>query len=449
MLVWPVLLGVVAAAVTAWVFARAPKTLRIPLAMFNGFYLLTSVIGAITITVPAFQPIWPLTSPGMDTHWLRPGDSTTYWLLVLGPFIVVNVVAARLQASFRCVAVGLARNLSIQPSVLAVALVGTAFIGYCFLNLANHGYLGVSLLGSENVGLYRENIQLRAEMGRTLGEIHFGFVYMAIPALCMLSFLRAHETGRPAWWLLFLCLTGGLTLLYMATLTKSNLIVFLVGLGATAYLIGKIRVRGTAIVALAGIMVLTVLDSLLTGTGLLEIAATLSNIIFRLSSAIPFYVEVYPEQQAFVGIDYGLQWFGIGPDSPANLVVFNYMYPDLTWVQGAAPAASHVVAYAQAGVWWSVVTMMLMGALIAFIGGLGRAAKSALARAAFIGGAVSCYYISQTDFVGTFNHAYGLKWWLLGVFAVLATELCLRWLALVPRPTTMAEMQALCESESR
>ena len=351
MLTSALMLGLTGAAAAAWVFARAPKSLRIPLTVYNGFYLLTSVIGAIVIGIPGFQPFWALAVPGMDTRWLNPGASFTYWVLVFGPFIVTNVVAFRLRDSSRPAAIFVARNFSMQPSMLAVTLVGAAFIGYCLFNLASRGYLGVSLLDSQNVGLYRENIQLRTEMASTLGEVHYGLIYMAIPALCVTALLRAYETRRFSWWLLCGALSAGLMLLYMSTLMKSNIIVFLVALGVAAYRAGRIRIGGTALVALAAVIVLTALETLLAGTGLLEVAATLSNIIFRLSSAIPFYAEVFPAQLPFVGIDYGLQWFGIGPEVPANLAVFNYMYPDLRWVRvrTGAGARHHLCAGRRTG----------------------------------------------------------------------------------------------------
>ena len=53
--------------------------------------------------------------------------------------------------------------------------------------------------------------------------------------------------------------------------------------------------------------------------------------------------------------------------------------------------------------------MVFVGALIAFVSMLGRVAHSALGGALFVGATVTCYYATQTDFVGAFNHAYGFK----------------------------------------
>jgi hypothetical protein len=432
-------LGIAAVVAAVYAFVNAPTHLRIPLAVFNGIYLLTSVIGAILVTNPDFQFLWSVAAGGADVDWLLPGDSSRYWILLLAPFLLVNLVALKVQPWFRPLAVAVSRNMGMQVSLPAVALVGAVMITYCVLNLAQHGYLGIGLLSADNVGFYRENIQLRAAMAQELGAMHFGLVYMGLPAVCVTSLVRAVETRRASWWGLFGLLSIGAVMMYMTTLTKSNLLIFIIALGVAAYTLRMIRVRGIVVAAGLALLLLSVQEALLAGGGLLEFAATASNVVLRLSSAIPFYVEVLPQQEAFVGIDYGLGWFGIGPEVGPNILVFNYMFPSITWVQGAAPAAAHISAYAQAGLWFSLLTMVLVGVVIAFFGALGKAARSALARSAFVGGGVLCYYATQTDFVGTFNHSYGYKWWLLGLFAISGVEFVLRWLLSVPRPSLVKQ----------
>lgn len=434
MLEFAIILGILSVAATLHGFANAPLHLRIPLAVFNGFYLLTSVIGAVLVTNPDFQFLWSVAAGGADVDWLLPGDTASYWIIVLAPFIVVNLLAPMLYPRMRPLAIFAARNLGFQVSLPSVALVGVLLVAYCTFNLAQHGYLGVGLLSSENVGFYRENIQLRAAMAQELGNAHFGIVYMALPAVCITALVRAVQTRSASWWLLCGLLCLGAVYMYMTTLTKSNLLIFLIGLGVAIYTLGMIRIKGVAIAAALALLLLSVQEALLAGTGLLELLATLSNVVMRLSSAVPFYVEVFPQQEPFVGIDYGLGWFGIGPEVAPNLVVFNYMFPSITWVQGAAPAAAHVSAYAQAGLWFSLLTLVFVAVFIAFFGMLGNVARSALARAAFVGGGVMCYYATQTDFVGTLNHSYGYKWWLFGLVSVAAVEIIFRWLLTMPRP---------------
>jgi hypothetical protein len=445
MLELAIILGLASLATVVHVFRRAGRHLRIPLVMFNGFYFLTSVIGGLLVTSPDFQLVWKLAAGGADVRWLSPGNSATYWVLLFGPFIVTNLTALSLVEVFRPAANAVARNLSMRVSQPAVLLVAAVAVGYCLFNLARNGYLGTSLLGAQNAGFYRENIQLRSAMAASLGDVHFAIVYMILPSLCITSLIYALRTRRASWWLMFGVLSAAAVFMYMTTLTKSNLIIFVTGVGVTAFMLGAIRARGVVLAAVGALVLLMAQEAFLAGRGLLELAAAVSNLVLRLSSAIPFYVEVFPAQEPYVGIDYGLTWFGIGPKASPNLVVFNYMFPDITWVQGAAPAAAHISGYAQAGLWFSLLTMVLVGALIAFLGSLGRAAHAPLARAAFVGGTLMCYYNTQADFVGSFNYSYGFKWWLLGLLAVVTAEWGLRWLLGVPCPP-VAKPSTMCES---
>lgn len=433
MLALAISLVIISVATTVRAFANASPPLRIPLAVFNGFYMLTSVIGAILVTHPDFQFLWSIAAGGADVGWLLPGSTADYWIIVLAPFIVVNVAAPLLFVRMRAAAIGVARNLGFRVSWPSVAVPGILMLVYCVFNLAQHGYLGLGLLSSDNVGSYRENIQLREAMARELGDAHFGIVYMALPAVCITALVRAARTRSAIWWLLFGALSSGAVFMYLTTLTKSNLLIFFIGVGVAIYMMRLIGLRGVALAAALALLMLSAQEALLAGSGWLEFFATTSNVVMRLSSAIPFYVEVFPQQEPFVGVDYGLGWFGIGPDVSPNLLVFNYMFPKITWVQGAAPAAAHVAAYAQAGLWFSFLTMILVAAVIAFFGALGKVARSALARAAFVGGCVMCYYATQTDFVGTINHSYGYKWWLFGLLSIAAFEIASRWLLSVPR----------------
>ena len=35
---------------------------------------------------------------------------------------------------------------------------------------------------------------------------------------------------------------------------------------------------------------------------------------------------------------------------------------------------------------------------------------------------ITCYYLSQADFVGAFNVAYGYRWWLVSLLLLLAVQ---------------------------
>ena len=128
----------------------------------------------------------------------------------------------------------------------------------------------------------------------------------------------------------------------------------------------------------------------------------------------------------FVGIDLGLQSLGIGPTLPTNQIISNFMFPHATWVQGAAPAAAQVMAYAQGGYPWAFVTMILVGLWIAVAGQLKRCIRNPLQFSAFIGSVTTCYYLSQGDFLGAFNVDYGYKWWLGALLLLVGVQRTLR-----------------------
>src|SRR5262249_58938877 len=92
------------------------------------------------------------------------------------------------------------------------------------------------------------------------------------------------------------------------------------------------------------------------------------------------------------------------------------------YVQGAAPAAAHVMAYAEGGFVWSMVTMVLVGVWIAFTGALRRAASNPVVFSGYIGAVAVCYYLSQVNLVGALNVSYGYRWWLAALILLLLVQ---------------------------
>lgn len=391
--------------------------------VFNGIYVLTTAIGATILTWPSVRGVWALMFPSMDERWLTPGADWGYWFELWGPLVITNLAAVWAYSYVRKPAIVAARLVRARVDVLAAGIVGLGLCAYCFVNLASRGYLGLSVLNADTAGSYRLNIQMRAELFGDLGTLHFAFIYMAIPSIILVALHRAVRQKSVAWWTLMLGLSALLCYLYLATFTKSNILIFGLELVVAARMLGLIGVPTMIGAGAAGILVLTVLSSLLGGTSMLDVAFSVYNVIFRDASAFPFYMAVFPHQVPFAGIDLGLGGrFGIGPQVAANLVVSNFMFPHDTWVQGSAPAAAHISAYAQGGYPWSFVTMLIVGVWIAGCGQLARLAKNPVVFSAFIGSIVTCYYLSQADLVGALIVAYGYKWWLAGLILLIGVQ---------------------------
>jgi hypothetical protein len=360
--------------------------------------------------------------PGMDQRWLDFGDTPGYWFMVWGPLFITTAAAARSYGAMRRPALACARLMRAHVDILPAALLGFALVAYCIFNLAQKGYLGVSLISGELTGQYRLNIKLRSDMFNVLGTLHFACIYAGIPAIAMVAFHQAVHQRSRHWLMLFAALSLALCFLYVSTLTKSNILIYGIEIAAAAQVVGLLRLRGALFAAAAGTMVLTGLSSLLSGTDPLDVLLTGYNILFREASNVPFYLAVFPNQISFVGLDLGLGGFGIGPTLPTNEIVSNFMWPKDTWVQGAAPAAAHVMAYAEGGYWWAAVTMAIVGVWIGCTGALRKTVRNPITFSGFIGAIAVCYYMSQSNVVGAFNVGYGYRWWLAALIALMGLQ---------------------------
>ena len=411
--------GVGAAAIA---IRGAPTPLRTPLLVYNVLYVVTSAVGATALGDPTVRALWMLSQPTMDASWLTAWDKTTYWCLVWAPLLLVNLSARIFYRRFQLAGRAVSRwtDLGVQP--ISIAAVAVVMFTYCLLNLALHGYLGFGLLDVTSDANYRLNIQLRTEMAGMLGAWQFGLVYMALPAACVVALLVAIRRRTISAWLLTAVLSAMIVLLDGITRTKSHLLVFALALVLASSFAGLLRWRGVLLAGVIGIALLAIQESLLGGGIGIDWLGALANVIFRMASGIPFYVDIFPSQIPFVGIDLGQSAIGFAPGLAPNIEVANLMNPTETWVQSSVPAPAHVAAYAQAGVAWSFVVMAAVGVFLAFVGQVLASARSEIGVALGIGGCISGYYMTQTDFAGAFLHAYGFKWWVLTIVLLIIVQ---------------------------
>jgi len=414
--------AILALLVAARVLWLAPRPLLAPLVVYIGFYVVTSAVGASVLAFPAVRSLWALMFPGMDQSWLDFGDTFGYWFMIWGPLLISSLVALASFGALRRPAFRVSQYFRARVDVLPTVIVAALLCAYCVYVLAQHSYLGVTLLSGELTGRYRLNIQLRADMGKELGTLYFACIYSGIPALALVAFHQMVRRRSYRWGSAFAGLSVALVFFYLTALTKANILIYGVQLTVAAQALGLLRIRGALAAAGAGTLILSGLSFLLSGTNPLDVLLTGYNIVFREASNIPFYLAVFPNQVPFVGLDLGLGGFGIGPTIPTNEVVSNFMWPKQTYVQGAAPAAAHVMAYAEGGFLWSLLTMVLVGVWIGFTGALRRAASNPVVFSGYIGAVTVCYYLSQVNLVGAFNVSYGYRWWLIALILLLVVQ---------------------------
>src|SRR5262249_2100403 len=149
--------------------------------------------------------------------------------------------------------------------------------------------------------------------------------------------------------------TFAITIVMLAvTVQKGLIVIFLMAIALGMGELGGRRILAAGVLLACGAFVTLFQrfvanpDWSFRGSGIL--------LVFRVSASYPFYVGLYPEAIPFSGLDALRLWDGGAGSSsgPSNVEVFREMY-ELEWVQGAAAAPSHVHAYAEAGVGYSVV----------------------------------------------------------------------------------------------
>lgn len=405
-------------------------TERLPYDVYIGFYTLTSTIGAMIMGLPSTQEIWFLYSltTGMDVDAIDINADFKYWFLILSPYIIpgpviVLVKYALGKYAFDRLRINLPQLVDVNVGRLATLAVLSAMVLFCLYQLYSAGLLGKTLISASRGINYQANILNRVDVFRGVGSTFFGFAYAGIPALAAYALYRYLEDRAQKSWLLISILSSGSAIyFYLSSFQKSYTLLLLILLGLVLMERRLISYKRALIAGGVLFLLLIGMNFMLVGTSTLEVLATGLNLVFRMPAAFPFYIGLYPDVIPHAGLDIGLQKFNIGPSSSPNLDVMNYMFPHTVYVQGAAPAPAQLTAYAEGGVSWSIITLMMVGGVIGIAGRIGQVARSAFGRTLFVCLCISIYYMTQSGFWLTLQGSYGFFWALFSLFAIVATE---------------------------
>lgn len=401
------------------------KTERLPYDVYIGFYTLTSLLGAIIIGLPSTQDIWILYSltGGLDIGAIDTNFEFKYWFLIFSPYFIPSVAIIYIKYICERMQLGSTRPSTIDAGRTATLLVLTAMVLFCVYELYSAGLLGKTLISAASGESYRENILSRQDVFDGVGRTFFGLAYSGFPAVAAYALYRyLEDRAKKSWLLISIASSASAVYFYLSSFQKSYTLLLLILLGLVLLERRLMSYRKALVAGGALFLLLTSMNFLLQGATTLEVVVTGSNLLFRMPSSFPFYVGLYPDVMPFVGMDVGLKKFGIGPSAHPNIEVFNYMFPRTVYVQGAAPAAAHLTAYAEAGAAWSIVTLMVIGGVIGIVGKIGRYARSALVRTLFVCLCISIYYMTQSAFWLSFQGSYGFVWALLPLIAIIAVE---------------------------
>jgi len=401
---------------------RSGKSLRFALNVYCLSYILTTAIGAAIISVDQGGSWWRLSGGGLDTAILSDYSSPLYYFLLFSPLIVCPIGVSffdRLRLSREPSQLNmLVGRLDADPWSFSILLAVLA--GYCLLTMYAKGFLRLDNITGVQ-GDYTAAILLRARIFGSVGTFFFAQIYVGLPALSHFALFKAFQTRLLVWKFLFVIPAGTTIFLILLTLQKGTLLVYFLSLGLGLLVMERIRFK--AAIVLGGVTFLFLNAFQIFILGEWEVLQSLYLILFRMANSFPYYVNLFPRVLPYTGVDLGLDMVGLAPGRSENLQAFNYMFPDIRWTQGAAPAPAHVVAYAQAGIWFSILILLFIAAYLVLLSRLKKNTGNPFGYVLFLQGTVGAYYLTQISIRDFVCSSYGLIWTLfvLGVMAASAT----------------------------
>jgi hypothetical protein len=416
-------------------------------------YLATTGLGAAIIPTSFGQQqlaafMYPESVPFSS---LTTMGTPIYWFVLFSIILVVPPVALATEASFRRLAPE-SKSILI-PTWIPVVLAGL-ISAFCLYKLAAAGGLTAHEVWDRSV-YFETRMQRRTELFSLLNNHYYSFCYSSLPILG--SFLLAKfvlNKDRLAG-IAFVVVSVLLAWFDTATIMKAPLIIYIgtVALTLIACGVGVLRTFVmTAPIAVAVYCTLSILQFSNHETASWNVnmdAApltlqtsedktfsssddnTLSYKAFymtraaalRMAASFPYYIQKFsdPKEKCGLEIPPPLVFLPRQTCFPP-IKIFNLMYPSIHYVQGYAPAASNVSAYAELGIGYSLIAMTLSGMIIGALSFFAHA-RNALSISITVATCIFSYYLTQVSLTGSILDSYGLLWMLLPlVLAIILTR---------------------------
>jgi len=393
----------------------ASTELRLSLGLYLGAYGITSVAGGVLLSFHEILDSWVggyLAVSGIELRLLDVVTSWRFAAILLSPLVVVplvSVTAEKFSWPLRHISASKPYRWGISLGVwVCVFLILAA---YCFWRFHVAGMssrlLNLDLLWDQ----YQTHITARREAFSAFGTVFFGLLYVGIPALSFVAFLKWMERRNPAWGAAFAISVIVVAWFLLATAQKAPLIAYLIMLCVAAWSYSSRKTLAFMTGALVVFFTVTVVQLLFRESW--ELFDTILHLLLRVGVAIPYYAAIYPEYEAFAGIDLGLDLLGLASARYAFIsqTVFDYVYPTVTSIAaGNAPAPAHVNAYAEGGLLYMLFTEVVVAAWIVFTAWVLRRMKGPIGQAFGLSCLLTIYYLSQVSFRLSIVGSYGILW---------------------------------------
>jgi hypothetical protein len=453
------------------------KPIRIPLLTYLIAYTGTTVIGAAGLLDDLGLREFKLHQP-----MFRPEDyplvgSAIYWALLLAPFLLVPLgTVLGLRAASPNFVDGLAGFVSKdeQSIIPIVYFIVFACAMYCLWKLISTGAYFPDLLFDRALSC---NVRLarRTELFGELRYLYYSFAYAVLPMGATLSLLAWQERGGHFHAAMFFILFIAVLYFNVVLFMKANVVVFFLTL-LFANVVARASFRSLIALGLAAAISLLLMQGLLgcyrdssadalTGLDTLVVphsvqtassrnherfpdavrasisapaaesqsapvqpgssldavdaaARFVRSIIFRTAASLPYYVQIFSNPDERCGIESNsLPFLPRETCYPATKVGTRINPGE---IQAFQSAPAHVFAYAELGLGYALLVLLLGGCIMGVGWGVACKARSPLFWSAGAAVCVFAYYLTQAGLVGALTHSYGFVWYLFPILAAVA-----------------------------
>lgn len=357
----------------------------------------------------------------INEEYVNQSNILLYWLLLFAPIFILPLVCVKIPYSYKINT----KFFSIHTSVGSFAVCSFLVIGIMVFEILRNDNIGILTLSTLNNSKenYAEYIIGRAETFNSMSNRFFGYLYMTLPFFIHIGIYNCFKRNNKKYWIgITGILMGFIILVSIGVNQKAPLAIFFIAVLVGISLIKKLNWQFFILAPLVVLIVVNGLQVYIQGSDGWDVFLSFFHILFRAPAAMPYYVNYFPSQLPYVGVDYGiLAQLGLAGDTEDNIIIHTIMWGqtfEKFGVHGSVAAPFNFRAYAQAGLLFSMLNVFLVGLGIRFVGWIYRIklfGDKAVNHAFFCQSLIVFYFLSQTHIRDCLWSSYGIIWIFHGV----------------------------------